>query len=209
MTDSETTRHLSRLASAGLIRRNPRGEYEPTNQARLLSSGLPFFHFLTTHREFLQHHDLLTLPSAFIERLGALSDGIFTTGTYRVVATQERALRTVKGRLWVLTEHAFEQALPIIREKASQGADVRVIRPREGSEDAVLALGGTKRNYPVRLLGETKIFLAVLDDQAGVCFASLDGKVDMSTMILLQDPRGYRWAADLFLHFWEQAGEPL
>ena len=35
MTGSETTRHLNRLASAGLVTKNPRGEYEPTNLARL------------------------------------------------------------------------------------------------------------------------------------------------------------------------------
>lgn len=209
MTDSETTRHLNRLASVGLVNRNSEGEYEPTSQARLLSAGLPFFLFLTTNREFLRTHDLLVLPTEFLERLGALNEGTFTTGTYKVVATQERALRTVKRRLWVLTEHAFEQALPIMREKASGRADVRVIRPREGFENAIPILSGIKRNYPVRLLGETKIFLAVLDDQAGVCFPTLDGEVDMSTMILLQDPRGYRWAADLFLHFWEKARERL
>src|SRR2546427_11905280 len=31
----------------------------------------------------------------------------------------------------------------------------------------------------------------------------------LSMMLLLQDPRRYCWAADLFLHFWEEAGAPL
>src|SRR6267143_149633 len=209
MTDSEVTRHLSRIASAGLVNRNSRGEYEPTSQTRLLSAGLPFFRFLATNREFLRSHDLLVLPAHFVERVGALNEGTFTLGTYKVVAAQERALRSAKQRIWALTEHAFEQALPIMREKASEGADVRVIRSREGYEDTVPLFSGVERNYPVRLLEETRIFLAVLDDQAGVCFPGADGKVDMSTMLLLRDPRGYRWAADLFLHFWEAAGERL
>ncbi len=62
MTGSETTRHLTRLMSASLVSKNPRGEYEPTNLARLLSSGLPFFRFLTANREFLLHHDVHVLP---------------------------------------------------------------------------------------------------------------------------------------------------
>jgi hypothetical protein len=37
---------------------------------------------------------------------------------------------------------------------------------------------------------EVKIFLAVLDDIAGVCFPTLDGKVDMAAMILLADVPG-------------------
>ncbi len=207
LTGSETTRHLTRLMSASLISRNPRGEYEPTNLARLLSVGIPFFDFLTAHRGFLLSHDVLVLPREFVERIGSLNRGTLTTGTYKVVATQEQSLRAVKRRIWVITEQAFEQGIPIVQEKASQGADVRVIRPRAGFEEAIPSLSGAQRNYPVRLLDETRIFLAVLDDIAGVCFPALDGKVDMSTMLLLQDSSGYRWAADLFLYFWERARE--
>ncbi|MGQ0797009.1 MAG: helix-turn-helix transcriptional regulator [Methanobacteriota archaeon] len=206
MTDSETSRHLNRLSAAGLVTKNPRGEHELTSLARLLSAGLPFFRFLTANREFLLTHDVLVLPPEFVDRLGALSEGTFTRGTYRVVATQERFLRAVKQRIWVLTEQAFEQALPILRQKAVDGADVRVIRPREGFEDAVLPTR-VRRNYPARLLDRIPIFLAVLDDAAGVCFPSFDGSVDMSTMLLLEDARGCGWAADLFLRFWERARE--
>jgi predicted transcriptional regulator len=209
MTDSETTRHLNRLSSASLATRNPRGEYEPTNVARLLFAGLPFLRFLAANREFLLSHDVLVLPPEFVERLGALTECTFTTGTYQVVATQERALRAVNGRIWVISEHVFEQAIPIMREKASKGADVRVIRPRAAFEGAIPSPPGIERNYPVRLLGETTLFLAVLDDIAGVCFPALDGAVDMSRMVLLRDSRGYRWAEDLFLHYWDQALERL
>ncbi len=208
MTGSETTRHLTRLVSASLVTKNPRGEYEPTNVARLVSMGLPFFEFVARQRDYLLGHDVLVLPAEFVERLGALSEGTFTSGTYKVVASQERFLRAVKRQIWVLTEQVFEQALPILRQKAADGADVRVIRPRASVDDAVL-LTGAKRNYPARLVDEARIFLAVLDDVAGVCFPSLDGRVDMSAMLVLQDPRGYRWASDLFLHYWERAREHL
>lgn len=209
MTGSETTRHLNRLLSAGLVTKNAGGEYEATNLAHLINAGLPFFRFMTTNREFLVSHDLSVLPQEFIERLGSLAGGTFATGTYGVVATQEKFLRTVQRRIWVVTEQMFEQVIPILRAKAAAGADVRVIRPRESFERTVPILGAVQRNYPVRLLRETRIFLAVLDDSAGVCFPALDGKVDMAAMILLTDPRGYRWAEDLFLVFWNQAGEWL
>jgi len=209
MTGSETTRHLNRLASAGLVTKNPRGEYEPTNLARLLSTGMPFFRFLTANREFLLQHDVLVLPPEFVERLGELTGATFTTGTYKVVAEQERSLRAVKRRIWVLTEQVSESAIPIMRAKAAEGADVRVIRPRAGFGDATPALSGVGRNYPMRLLEETRIFLAVLDDLAGVCFPAADGKVDMATMLLVADPRGCRWAEDLFLRYWDRAREWL
>lgn len=209
MTDSETTRHLNRLSSASLVTRNSQGEFELTNLARLLFTGFPFLRFLVMNREFVLSHDLLVLPPEFVERLGGLNECSVTTGTYKVVAAQERALRSVKTRIWVLTEQAFEQAIPIMQDKASEGADVRVIRPREGFEEPIPSLPGLVRNYPIRLLEGTDFFLAVLDDTAGICFPNLEGKVDMSAMLLVEDPRGYGWAADLFLHFWEEAREPL
>ncbi len=209
MTDSETTRHLNRLGSAGLLMKNPQSQYEPTSLTRLVSAGFPFFRFLLTHREFLLKHNVQVLPSEFVPRLGALAGGTFVTGMYDVAAAQERYLRAVKQRIWVLTDQLFEQAIPILKEKAAAGADVRVIRSREAFHRETARLPPVQRNYPVRLVPEARIFLAVLDDVAGICFPTVDGKVDMEAMLLLVDPAGHRWAADLFAQVWSEAREWL
>ena len=170
MTDSETTRHLNRLTSAGLVTKNPQSQFEATNLARLVSAAFPLFRFLLTNRDFLLKHNVRVLPPEFVDRLGALSEGTFVTGMYDVAATQERSLRAVSRRIWVLSDQMFEQAVPIMREKAASGADVRVIRSREGFGRGTALLPSVERNYPVRLVEETRIFLAVLDDLAGICF---------------------------------------
>ena len=209
MTDSETTRHLNRLTSAGLVTKNPQSQFEATNLARLVSAAFPLFRFLLTNRDFLLKHNVRVLPPEFVNRLGALSEGTFVTGMYDVAATQERSLRAVSRRIWVLSDQMFEQAVPIMREKAASGADVRVIRSREGFGRGTALLPAVERNYPVRLVEETRIFLAVLDDLAGICFPTVDGKIDMEAMLLLGDPVGYRWSADLFTHLWNEAREWL
>src|SRR2546428_5780771 len=127
ITDSETTRHLNRLASTGLLTKNPQSQYEPTSLARLVSAGFPFFRFLLVNREFLLKHDVRVVPAEFVERLGALNGGTFVTGMYDVAAAQERYLRAVKQRIWVLTAQLFEAAVPGMRGKAGARAGVRVI----------------------------------------------------------------------------------
>ncbi len=209
MTASETTRHLNRLASTGLLMKNAHSQYEPTSLARLVSAGIPFFRFLLTNRDFLLKHDVRVLPPEFVERLGALAAGTFVTGMYDVAAAQERYLRAVNQRIWVLTDQLFEQALPILREKTAAGADVRVIRSREGFHRETARLPPVQRNYPVRLVPEARAFLAVLDNVAGICFPTIDGKVDMEAMLLLVDPAGHRWASDLFVQVWNEAREWL
>ena len=207
MTGSETTRHLNRLASAGLVAKNPEGLYEVTPLARVLLAGLPLVEFLTAHRRFALTHRLSALDPRFVARLGELREGRFTNGTYHVIAVQDNALRAVRRRIWVATDQAFEQAIPIFREKIGQGVDVRVLRPVRAAHEEGRTLPRIERNFPVRLLPEVGLFLAVLDDQAGICFPGTDGAVDMSMMLLVRDPTGYRWAEDLFGELWNRAQE--
>lgn len=47
--------------------------------------------------------------------------------------------------------------------------------------------------------------LAVLDDQAGLCLPSTDGRLDMAAMLLVTDAEGCRWCEDLFLSLWSRA----
>ncbi len=204
MTGSETTRHLARLAAAGLVAKQASGAYGPTPMGELLWAGLPFLNFLPEHREYLLRHDTRILDPTFVARLGELGRGSFNEGAYQVIAVQEQALREVRRRAWIATVQRFEQAIPILREKHDAGADVRVVRPRPLVEEERRAGRDVRRNFPLRLLPKVELFLAVLDDQAGVCLPSLDGTVDMSTMILLTEPVGVRWAEDLFLRLWER-----
>lgn len=205
MTGSEATRHLRRLTTCGLLEKGPEGEYSLTSVADALRVGLPFLEFLVAQRRFLGSHRLPILDRSFVERLGELGQGSLVHGTYQVVALQESSLRAVKRRIWVLTEQRFDQALPIFREKMSQGADIRVIRPERAISEERRSGRSVHRNFPLRVLPNVDAFIAVLDDQAGLCLENRDGRIDMGTMLLVTDPEGYRWAEDVFRWFWERA----
>lgn len=208
MTGSETTRHLVRLARAGLVVKTPDATYAPTPLAEALLAALPFFDFLVARRSFLLAHRVDLLEPPFIARLGELSAGSLVDGTFRVVGTQEESLLASRRRIWVLTEQRFDRALPILRERAAGGTDVRVIRCRSRLEEERRSGRDVARNFPLRVLTEPGLFLAVLDDSAGLCLPGMDGKVDLGTMLLVTDPRGYRWSEDLFLSLWNRAGAP-
>src|SRR2546425_7312507 len=112
MTVSETTRHLKRLKSAGLVAKNPQSQFEPTNLARLVSGAFPLFHFLLANREVLLKHKVGVVPAEFVDRLGAVNGGTFVTGMYDVAAAQERELPAGKARIWVLADQVVGVVLP-------------------------------------------------------------------------------------------------
>ena len=207
MTGSETTRHLNRLVAIRMIEKDPEGRYRVTPLAELMLVALPLFDFVSQRDDYLVAHDLSVLEPKFIARLGELNDARLIDGTYPVIAYQDAALREARTRIWVVTDHPFQQALPLLREKASQGTDVRVVRPRRMLQEERAPDSRVERNYAVRLLPEIRIFLAVLDTQAGVSFSVRSGPPDLSSMLLLTDPDGYCWAEDLFLHMWSRAEE--
>ncbi len=207
MTGSEATRHLNRLVTAGLLVKAARGEYAPTPLAAALRAGLPFFEFLTKYRPYLLAHNALAVGAPFAARLGELRGGTLTRGMYDVVAVQEAAIRAARRRIWVITEQPFERALPMFREKVAAGTDVRIVRPRGAIHAERAAARPIERNYAVRLLDEVRFFLAVLDNTAGLCLPTPEGRIDMMDMLLLEDPEGCEWASDLFLRTWSRARE--
>ncbi|HTT73269.1 MAG TPA: helix-turn-helix domain-containing protein [Thermoplasmata archaeon] len=205
ITGSETTRHLNRLSASGLVTKDGRGEYSPTPLGTALRAGLPFLEFVQARRAYLRTHSVAALEPRFVARMGELRAATLVQGTYPVVAAQESALQAVRRRIWVVSELRFDRAIPLFREKTQHGTDVRVVRSHAHLEAEKRDDRDVLRNFPVRSLPTVPVFLAVLDDQAGLCLPTGDGAGDLTSMLLVTDPVGLRWAEELFLSFWERA----
>src|SRR3989442_8920033 len=81
-----------------------------------------------------------------------------------------------------------------MREKAAAGADVRVIRSREGFQRETARLPPVQRNYPVRLVSDARIFLPGRDDVGSVFFPTPAGKVDIKSMLLFCESAGHSFS---------------
>jgi predicted transcriptional regulator len=202
---SETSRHLQRLRDVGLIVKGPHGKYSLTTTARVFYAGIPFFEYLVANQDYLRDHDLGALEPNFLVRLGELSRGTLTFGAYGTVAAQEGALVGVRERIWLVADEGLEMLLPTLKSKLSHGVDVRVIRsePRDGSPFGSAMV--TAPLIAIRTLKDPGLSLTIVDDQAWIRFPTADGAMDRSTMILLRDPTGLRWAEELFQHYWNRA----
>lgn len=73
LTDTEAFRQLQRLSQAQLVQKQPGGSYKLTTYAKLVLEGSLLRHFIFTHKEYIQDHDVFLLPPEFRARLGELS----------------------------------------------------------------------------------------------------------------------------------------
>ena len=73
LTATDAFRQLQRLSEASLIRRQPDGSYSITAYGRLVLQSTSSLEFLEKHKEYFLTHDLLSLPSQFVNRIGELS----------------------------------------------------------------------------------------------------------------------------------------
>ncbi|MCI4336759.1 MAG: helix-turn-helix domain-containing protein [Thermoplasmata archaeon] len=204
---SETSRHLQRLTAAGLVEKGPRGKYALTSIARVFYAGLPFLEYLVANRGYLQSHDLGGLEPHFLSRVGELSQGTLTFGAYATVAAQEGALTNVRARVWMVSDEPIDPLLPASRAKLPHGIDVRFLLPARASGPPGSRTIEVPSLISIRTIKPPGLSLVVVDEQAWIRFPTLDGPMDRSTMILLRDPVGLRWAEELFQHLWGQAGD--
>lgn len=203
---SETSRHLQRLAAAGLITKDSNRRYRLTATARVFNAGIGLLEFLVANREFFRSHDVAGLDPRFLSRIGELGKGTFTSGEYGTVSVQENALREAQARVWMISEERLDRFLPTLRECAREGTDVRILCAGGSTERTRRLIDPIEPGFPMQIVGDLGLFLIVVDDRAGICFPQIDGPVDRSTMISVHDPAGLRWAEDLFLECWTRAG---
>lgn len=204
MTTSETSRNLDRLKDQRLIEKGSNGRYELTSYGKVVISLLPLLKSLTDHREYILTHDLTILPQEFIMRLGELIPCLVFKGVYKVVKVQEETMRKVKNRFWIMSKEAFHTAIPIIKEKLRENVDIRMIIPEAKLSSPDFEFLNDEGSINCRILHEVNMVLAVLDREGGICLPSLNGDIDISTMLGV-NPKSSKWLEDLYLHYWEKA----
>ncbi len=73
VTATEAFRQLERLSAASLVQRQPDGTFALAEYGKLVLQISTSLDFISRHKEYLSTHDLMRLPSQFVNRLGEAS----------------------------------------------------------------------------------------------------------------------------------------
>src|SRR5512137_558190 len=105
MTITEASRHLQRLSEAKLIQKDVDGLYGLTPFGTLTLSLLSGVCFISKHPQYFLEHDLLHLPTEFVERIGELASiPEATSDVMTSFRLAEIMLQQASEYMWVMSD---------------------------------------------------------------------------------------------------------
>jgi predicted transcriptional regulator len=202
----ETSRHLSRLREAKLIRKDVGGLYYLTPFGRISLHLLSGYNFILKNRDYFQNHDLSGLPPEFIERIGELGEYEKGKGVMHVLHKAVVVIQEARDHVWILTDQVMTPTIPMIMVGCAKGVRFRILLPETLTLPPGFQLPKSPPMIPIeiRRLKEVRVCIIMNEALAGICFANSAEKIDHRTGFASRDPKFHKWCRDLFLNYWEK-----
>ena len=207
LTAQETARQLVRLQEASLVERDARARFGLTGLGRSALRLLPAFDFLAHRNEYLRSHDVTSLPSEFLARIGELGQGERGDTLGAVLEHFEEVVDGARDHVWLMADQVLLQDLVTERVLAGDGVSWRIVMPE------AIALRERFRHVPREFQGkielgfakEVHVGMALNEKVAGVVFPDLAGQLDFGRGLRGGDTGFHGWCPDLFQWHWNRA----
>lgn len=205
-TAQETSKHLTRLKDAKLVKKTSEGLYSLTMYGSYVSALLPQFDFLSKHREYFLSHDLTFLPARFIYRIRELSDAQYADHVSQVVAHADLVLQEAEEYVLGMADQCISEDGHggLVEALFSRNVSVRDICARGEAQKARLPKS-QRGSFEVREMDEVRMALGMNEKVAGVCFPDLDGRIDFSRGFVSTDGSFLKWCRDVFDYYWAES----
>jgi predicted transcriptional regulator len=128
-TVQETSRNMSRLSDAHLVRRIGDGSFKITEYGKNTLSFLPGLEFLSKHAEYFASHTLSYLPHEFFCRLGDLRNCNSFDDIMLAFYEIEKMMDAAEKFLWISSDQRLFSSIPHIKKALENGAKLRLMMP--------------------------------------------------------------------------------
>ena len=202
VTATEAFRQLERLSVALLVQRQPDGTFAISQYGKLVLQLASSLEFISKHKEYFSTHDVMRLPSQFVNRLGELSQAKLGLDTVENLNKSERAFMEAEEYSWGIAEGTIpENMIPIMDERMKRGVKMRFLIPEKRLTASFSST--TVKNVEGRGLSDLPAIVVLTEKVAGVCLRQIGGRVDYAGFFGA-DPTFHNWVRDLFLYYWEK-----
>jgi len=215
-TVPEIHRNFSRMTKVGLIQKDVNGEYGLTLSGKTIFDQIPSLMFVLNHKSYFINHNFSELPVKFIQRIGSLDESTLINGYLKVMERSYDLYKNSEEYIYsILVEISYSTDLiKTLTDRLKNNVKVKSIF----SESAIV----TKERKSVikqplfkKFISEESIkrkmnkkigIMIILNEkEAGICFPTSDGEVDMSKMLYGTSPLFHEWCIDYFDYLWKNS----
>jgi predicted transcriptional regulator len=214
LTIQEVSRQLSRLEEVGLEFKDAKGYHHLTHYGEIVLRQLRGVEFTSRFREYFLTHSLDRLSSAFVDRIGDLSDSKVIINAMDFLRHTENLLKESKEYAWILVDQFPMNSLSSIVEAIERGVQFRCIEPRERmlnpdiesmTSEETQALSRTRQTPLVdqRMVDEVDVHLVLSENRCVLAFPTSDGQYDYRGFTATDDS-SLTWCEKLFQYYWDK-----
>jgi predicted transcriptional regulator len=202
ITPTEAFRQLERLSASSLVQRQPDGAFALSEFGKLVLQISTSLDFLSKHKEYFSTHNLMLLPSQFVDRLGELANAELEMDTVESLNKGSKWFTEAKQYAWGIGEGTIpEHMISVMNQQVQRGIQLKMLLPKELLSD--VNHPETPKNVEMRGLPHIPAIIAVTEKMAGVCFRQVGGRMDYAGFFG-SDATFHNWVKDLFLYYWEK-----
>lgn len=216
-TMQEVHRNLNRLYDAGLIEKDPGGNFSLSTFGSIIIRQISTFSFLSTYQNYFSEHIAGDIPMKFIYRIGALNNCEFINGIVAVIERwkkmYEESEEYICAMLPQIPLELIEAILPRIKSRKLKFSYIlpqNALVPRkrmdllkEAGYQDLLRKGDVER----RMIDRIHVAVVLNERQASVMFPNSKGLTDMTSMFYSDDRSDreglfHDWCLDFFRYNW-------
>ena len=213
-TVQETSRNITRLSEAKLIRKDVNGLYYLTPYGEESLNLLSGFRFLFNSRDYFTTHTLDKMPEILRASLGVLNRSELVSDVMVSFHNIENMITKADEFVWILTDQVLASTIPYLIQAIERGTQFRLIMPRDYKPPAdirklvdspIFERASRSRKLENRFLEEIDVFLCLSEKEvAALAFPTLKGRFDYTGFKAKNTPV-VEWSRTVFAYYWNKA----
>ena len=212
---SEISRHLKRLKEKNLIIKDINNEYKITNIGKIFIRMMDIFEVSLENKDFLNSHEITSIPINLIFQLGKLKSVELSTKTMENMEIFENLVKNSEEFLYAITDQYQKSLLKEAENKMkNKSIKIRALVDKNLLKSYNIPDGWSKLfKDPVkffkdileniRILDEINVSL-VVSDKGAILFLSKDGQIDYSQCLIDNHENFINWTIELFEWYWKK-----
>jgi len=215
-TSPEVHRNFTRMLKSGLIVKEPDRNYTLSTYGKTVYAQIPSLMFVSENKKFFENHNFGSLPTKFIQRLGALNEKKHIKGFVKVLEKWNNIHQNAEKYIHnILSEvHYNKETIDIVESKLKEGIKISSIFAENTVVPEDRKKLFKKKNFAKyiaegrldrKMTKSISIVILLNEKESGIIFPRADGTPDLSEMFYSNDLDFHEWCFDFFEYNWNKS----